>query len=650
MFNWLSNYNYDYALAAIPIQLILLVFYCSRRNLPVRSSYSFFWVMIANLVMTVFDLISCEMDAVWTSYPRWMMYAVNQAYFFAFIIRGWAMFDYTAEECRAYASMGKWMTKLALVPAILTCAVILFTPWTEALFRISESNGYQNTWMYPIIYHCCWFYIAMSLLCVILRWNHIDLRLKTGMLEFNAILIIGLLLRKAFPLTLVTSYFSILAILVIYLTAQNPDLFRDKKTHLFNRDAFNRIGMECLMKGTPFHCIVASVNNYSSIKTLYGYQQMKRSMEMCGQWLIRSFPHYYVFYFRNGEFLLLQTNHRFEEYRERILGTMKEHFSTPWKPEGMDVQLDISALALPYHLLPKDMTQVHDFIVHTFNRAYVENHRGNVVVSQEICDSYDREGVVELALGKALEQKRIEAWFQPIYSVKDDMIIGAEALARLRDPELGFIPPDEFIRVAERTGDIMEVGRQVFSRVCEYLASGEPDRLGIQKINVNLSPAQCMNDQLAKELSALADSYGVSLGRINFEITESSFEDYRLIQKQMTLLQERGATFSLDDFGTGTSNLIRLVNLPIRAVKLDIYMVRSYFEKESHILPDLVVMFRNANLLIVAEGVETLHMKEVLEDMGCDFEQGYYFSRPLPPDEFTLYLEGRQQGDTKLAK
>lgn len=86
MINWLGNYNYDYVLASIPIQLILLILYCLRRNLPIRSSYSFLWVMIANLVMTIFDVAACEMNAVWETYPLWAIYGINEIYFIAFIV------------------------------------------------------------------------------------------------------------------------------------------------------------------------------------------------------------------------------------------------------------------------------------------------------------------------------------------------------------------------------------------------------------------------------------------------------------------------------------------------------------------------------------------------------------------------------------
>ena len=136
------------------------------------------------------------------------------------------------------------------------------------------------------------------------------------------VLIAGILLRKQFINTLVTSYFSILAILFIYLSAQNPDLYRDKKTHLFNKDAFEKIGTEYLVSGTPFHCIIATIHNYMSAKNLYGHQQLSSCLDIFGQWLRRSFPGYYVFYFGNGDFLLFRKG-RFEDDKENILRSME---------------------------------------------------------------------------------------------------------------------------------------------------------------------------------------------------------------------------------------------------------------------------------------------------------------------------------------
>ena len=641
MFHWLSAYNYDFAIAAVPIQIILLLFYCSRRNLPIRSSSSFLWVMLANLTMTVSDLVSCEMNEIWTSFPLWVMYLINILYFLGFILRGWALFDYTASECNGYLAFGKWSQYLTAVPAAVAVCLILSTPWTATIFHFAPDRGYYNCEFYPIIYFSTYFYIFVSLLCVAVCFRRIDLRLKLSMLGYNAVLIIGIILRKQFINMLVTSYFSIIAVLVIYLSAQNPDLYRDKKTRLFNQDAFDRICSEFLLHQVDFHCILATAHNYESAKALYGSQQLNRSLEVVGRWMISAFPGYYVFYFGNADFLLLRKG-RVEEHQEKILHKWQDRFARSWQAEDTEVFLSMSVMTLPGNLLPRDMGRIDDFVRFVYTRAYIENTRGNYIITEAMRTELSRREAVEVALTRALEQNRIEAYLQPIYSTREGCIIGAEALARLFDPEIGYIPPEEFIQVAEQTGDIMELGRQVFRKVCTMIREDQPQDWGIRRINVNLSPAQCRNDQLYAELHDIAREYQVSMDMIDFEITETSIEDNLMIVRQMERLSESGALFSLDDFGTGTSNLTRLMKLPIHVVKLDMNVVWAYFRGETKILPDLVRMFQNANMQIVVEGVETEEMKNALAEMGCDFEQGYYFSRPVPPKEFMEYMKTSQ--------
>jgi EAL domain-containing protein (putative c-di-GMP-specific phosphodiesterase class I) len=157
---------------------------------------------------------------------------------------------------------------------------------------------------------------------------------------------------------------------------------------------------------------------------------------------------------------------------------------------------------------------------------------------------------------------------------------------------------------------------------------------------VNLSPAQCLNNQLATEFAQIAHSHGVPLSMIDLEVTESAAEDLTSIREQMDGLLAAGTEFALDDFGTGTSNITRLLSLPLHVVKLDMTVVWSYFRGDSTLLPDLINMFRNVNMKVVVEGIETEEMHRAVEEMGCDYEQGYYYSRPLPPQEFVRYMRG----------
>ncbi len=134
MIHWLSDYNYDFALASIPVQLLIILFYSFRRNLPIRQSHCFLAVMISNLTMTLADIVSCEMNEVWTSFPMWIMYVINMLYFLPFLIRGWALFAYTSEVCGAFRKLGRWFRIVTLIPVSVGVFLTLSTPWTAAIF------------------------------------------------------------------------------------------------------------------------------------------------------------------------------------------------------------------------------------------------------------------------------------------------------------------------------------------------------------------------------------------------------------------------------------------------------------------------------------------------------------------------------------
>lgn len=639
MIHGLSPYNYDFAVAAIPLQLMLMLFYGIRRNLPVRRNRLFLIVMLSNLTMTIFDLVSCEMNEVWQNFPLWLMYLVNLLYFVPFILRGWALAGYTAEVCQfprlflKRAKTGKMLWLLISLPSIVTLGLILSSPWTGAIFTFGADGYHNNAAIYPIIYFTTYFNIIVSILFVLICWRSLTLQRIISTLSFNLILLIGIIFRKMFFHVLVTSYVSIVTILVIYLSSQNPDFYRDRITKLFNRDAFEEIGLDLLKKKKPFYCVLISAYNYGTARSIYGFHQLNNSLRMVGAWLIKNYPGYYVFYFDNGNYLLLHQG-QMGDQREMILNELESRFAHPWKAQGTDVSLSLSTLVLPYALIPHDVTEIHELLRYAFRYTYVENQKGNHLITEQMIAALNRQKIVEAALDKALAERRIMAYYQPIFSTGENRIVGAEALARLVDSEIGNIPPDEFIPIAERSGEIMELGRQIFERVCTFIQSASLRERGIEFINVNLSPAQCMNSQLTAEFSAIAQKYGVPMNMIDFEITESAADDAQEVQTQLVRLQTSGADLSIDDFGTGTSNLTRLIKLPIHVVKLDMSVARAHFNGETKILPDLVRMFKSAGLKIVVEGVETLEMKESLTEMGCDYLQGYFFSRPIPPEDF----------------
>ena len=344
MGNWLSAYNYDFALATIPVQIILMVVYYLRRQLPTKKSQYFWLVMVMNLFMTVTDIWACELNEVWQEYPLSFSYGLNMAYFISFILRGWALFAYAAEVADAPKRWGNIFSRIMTLPALILVVMVVSTPWTAAIFTMDPVSGYHNTSMYYSIYYCTWFYILASLGVVFYWRREMSLKLQMGLYTGNIILAVGLVMRHSFMNTLVTSFFSLLVILIIYLTAQNPDSFRDRKVDVFNRAAFSEMVTEFILSGVPFSCLGICVKDYMLYKAVYSTEPMYASLANIGAWLNAQFKGFYIFYFGNGQLVLLNQSLDYVDV-QGMTKSIKERFLKSWHANGgVEVPLDVDTI------------------------------------------------------------------------------------------------------------------------------------------------------------------------------------------------------------------------------------------------------------------------------------------------------------------
>ena len=216
-------------------------------------------------------------------------------------------------------------------------------------------------------------------------------------------------------------------------------------------------------------------------------------------------------------------------------------------------------------------------------------------------------------------------------------MIGAEALARWADPELGSVGPDQFIQIAEETGLIHDLAEQVLRRACMDALSwplqddGTPLRLAM-----NLSPVEVMRGNVAEKVMRVLADTGFPANRLEIEITEGVLiDDVPATRFLLDELSDAGVTIALDDFGTGYSSLSYVRALPLNRLKVDRSFAFGIEEPEAQsIISTIVSLGQRLNLEIVAEGVETQEGVEILRDLGCDILQGFFFSRPLPANDF----------------
>lgn len=241
----------------------------------------------------------------------------------------------------------------------------------------------------------------------------------------------------------------------------------------------------------------------------------------------------------------------------------------------------------------------------------------------------------------AIKMKKFKMYYQPIYSLSEDKFVSAEALLRLPHETLGFIPPDVFIPVAEKTGIIHPIGDFVNEEVFKFMSSPEYKRLGLNYMEINLSTTQCMVSTLADRVIQQMKKYDINPSEVNFEITETAANfSQKIMEQNLVRLSKTGVGFSLDDYGTGYSNIKRMVQLPLKIVKLDKLFADGLADKKMRlVLQNTVQMIKDIDMEIVVEGIETSKAFRLFKELGCEHIQGYYFCKPLAQSEFVKFIE-----------
>ena len=310
--------------------------------------------------------------------------------------------------------------------------------------------------------------------------------------------------------------------------------------------------------------------------------------------------------------------------------------------EDVNLTLSVSNFELVYPRDVKRLVEIVDLIDYAQNFVIDEEMEGRHLTAEKILENRRRENQITHVLQRAIANEEFMVYYQPIYSVEEGCFSSAEALIRLHDEKLGFISPEVFIPLAEQNGMIFKIGEFVFRSVCKMISENNLEQYGMRYIEVNLSAAQCVQENLHKKLLSIMDEYGVPYSFINLEITETAVTvSKETLRKNMDDMVRQGVTFSMDDYGTGYSNINSLITFPFHLVKMDKSIVWYAMKNERAMsaLKHSVNMIKELGMCIVAEGVETMEQSEELQRMGCDYLQGYYYSRPIPPEEFIAFLE-----------
>ena len=357
--------------------------------------------------------------------------------------------------------------------------------------------------------------------------------------------------------------------------------------------------------------------------------------------------HYHCVRLGSDEFTVVLDEVSGEKQTEEIANTILTAFDTPFVFEQAKMKFSVSIGLLVGDNEYQQPAQV------LRNADIAMNHAKNK--GRGIYQAFDQ-GILEQTLDyaslqadlqQALRKSEFELVYQPIIELQDESISGFEALLRWNHPTRGYVPPDQFIPIAEDLGIIFEIGLWVLDKACQQLKAWDTDlTLDIlPSIAVNLSALQLKQADLISRCDQIFDSIGDLRKKIKLEITESALmENTAAVDQLLESFRERGIELAIDDFGTGYSSLSYLDKLPVQVLKIDRSFVSALYPEEGEkgnaheIVRATIGLAHNLNMRVVAEGIETEKELSILKQYSCDFGQGYLIARPLKPEAATEFL------------
>ncbi len=531
---------------------------------------------------------------------------------------------------------------LIWVPFAIAALLTLSSPFTHLVFYLDSNDAYTRGPLFFVLYISAAFYITFSLIYIFKYYDVLNAGKKfLPLFSIAPYQLLAVVVQFLYPELLCEMFCTSLCLLYLMLTVEKPDGKTDQALGIYKSTALNDMIINATGVRKPLTILLINMTNHSAVSSYI----IPQNMDDIYRTLISRIneagtEHSFspsIYSLENGMFAAILPR-KDASHAEELADILNKSLNVDYVVSGYTISIPVNIAILNF---PTDVSDIDSFrlVVKEFRSA---KYNGDYRMVSKITNSKDYAVMtnIDRILSKAIEYNSFEVYYQPIYSVKDKKFNSAEALIRLNTKEYGFIPPNLFIPAAEDSGAIHEIGMIVFEDVCKFIASDEFKLLGLEYIEVNLSVVQCMDRDLAFKIFALMDKYNVKPSQLNLEITETaSIFQQKSLRDNIDRLCAEGLSFSLDDFGTGYSNMTRIASLPLNIVKLDrTFTWLKSDDKLRKILDNSVNMLKRMNMHIVVEGIETKEMLDEFVALGCDYIQGYYFSKPLPVEDFIHFI------------
>lgn len=637
-------------LCSIPVFLLILAAYY-RRRIARYPEYRMFFILTAlSLICAVLDILMEYVVNPTPLSPTAVVLGTLISFLYKWLRNACAViyllfiFAITRTEHRFRPAK---IRLLIWAPNALLLFLLIQNFFTGNVFSVTAEGGYSRGPLLMVFYAVTAVYGAAGIAWCLYCRRFIDRGKMMSLLMSYFLTALAICIQFFFPSYMVEMFAASVGLLILMLLVVRPEENLDTSVGVRSWQSF-QADLHAMLLSRSSICIgVFQIPNAQEIRNYLGDQRYSAyvrlildAMRSC----LETQDLDSMLYFEHPSNIYLMSDEIDRDLERIMKECLRAAQDSLRKSESGAMQFRPQICLIR---CPEDLRQEHE-IIRLCHRFSTHGTRNQVWFrAADIADSrdFEIENHIEEVLLRSIQDGTLQMYYQPIYDAHEGRFRSAEALARIVDREYGMISPAIFIPAAERSGLILSLGTAVIEAVFRFISGHDFSESGLSYIEINLSVEQCRQEDLADTVRQLQQKYRISPSQVNFEITESVFDSFEdVVERNMRQLVEMGYTFSLDDYGTGYSNLQRLRKIPLYLIKIDKSLVDDMFTEEGRIiLHNTMSMMRGLNKKLVVEGVETRESLDALSEMNCDFIQGFYYSRPLPVDRFIEFMKANNR-------
>ena len=632
-------YTTQFDISALMITLVILFYFIYKNTIKSQQNTLFLWLIICALVSNISDLISIYSISNPGRFPRWFEFFINEFYLVSFC--GTAVVYLAYIICLTSSKTLPLFDKIRIyLPYAVLFISIYSTGQTGFIFYFDKEGRYCHGKGFILMYICAFYYMISALVYSIAGLKKIGKAKFNTIIFFTNAILLSIAMQMFFKGLLISQFMTSVSVLILYLSLENPENYMDRILHIYNNKAFIEVFKVYTRKRKKFVLLGIEIGGIKYINENLGVLEGNRVMRETASFFKSVAGRKNVFHLSGSQFLIMSNDQNMDW--NNVVDRISDRFSDAFECSGMEISLDVNMCLFSYPQVVSNLEDAIDLLEYSLKYAKETGGSGIVYGDKELLAKGKRETQIVYMLGKAIKEDGFCVHYQPIYSVEKGRYTTAEALVRFKESDIGFVSPEEFIPIAEKNGMIVRIGEIVFEKVCKFYKENHLEEKGIENIHFNLSVVECMQQKLHEKIENIMDKYQLDSSKISLEITETAAVTSReILINNMNQLIDRGFKFSMDDYGTGFSNTSTLIAYPFDEIKIDKSIVWSAMEDEKAMIAfkHSVAMIKDLDFKIVAEGVETKEQAKMLGDLGCDYFQGYYYSKPVSEDDFMSLID-----------